>query len=205
MTKTDKALRWAEVLATVIFALAAVAALVLYVRGQGETAVARATVPCYTNPGGAAEIVDSGCTLEVKSGGTLTVDSGATESHAATMTVSGALASSGLLSAAGGETLTGLEVLTNSVTTAISLTDGAAFTPTASFQPIQSAGTVTPTITAGFAAGTILVLENASNTTINLADSGSLKLTGALALGQFDTLALISDGVNWIELSTSNN
>ena len=95
-----------------------------------------------------------------------------------------------------------------SAATAISCTDGSVITMTAMYQPLQSAGTVTPTLStaaAGVTTGTLLYLVNTSNTTINLADSGTAKLAGALALGQYDSAWLAFDGTNWIELSRSNN
>ena len=88
---------------------------------------------------------------------------------------------------------------------AISVTNGGAFTPTGTYQPLTSGGTVTPTITAGAQTGRLVTLINTSATTINLADSGTLKLSAAAALGQYDVLQLISDGTNWIELGRSNN
>ena len=88
--------------------------------------------------------------------------------------------------------------------TAISVTNGAAFTPTGSYQPIESAGEVTPTLGVG-TAGDLLVLINTSNTTVNLADTGTQMLTAAAALGQYDSLTLWSDGTNWIELARADN
>jgi hypothetical protein len=89
--------------------------------------------------------------------------------------------------------------------TAITVTNGAAFTPTGTYQPIQAAEEVTPTLTAGATAGDLLVLINTSDTTINLADGGTLMLTAAGALGQYDSLTLWSDGTNWIEIGRANN
>lgn len=90
--------------------------------------------------------------------------------------------------------------------TAISATNGGVITATGTYQPIESAGTVTPTIeTSGFTAGDLLVLINTANTTINIVDSGTAKLSAAAALGQYDSLILWFDGTNWIEISRSNN
>jgi hypothetical protein len=116
----------------------------------------------------------------------------------------------GLTVTAGGATLSdGDLVVADDVRvtaqTAITVTNGAAFTPTGTYQPIQAAGEVTPTITAGATAGDLLVLINTSAQTINLADSGTLMLTAAGALGQYDSLTLWSDGTNWIEISRADN
>jgi hypothetical protein len=95
--------------------------------------------------------------------------------------------------------------------TAISCTDGAVITPTGTYQPLESAGTVTPTMAitdasdARYATGTLLTLINTANTTINLADSGNVKTSGATALGQYDSLVLWFDGTYWIELAQANN
>ena len=48
-------------------------------------------------------------------------------------------------------------------------------------------------------------MVNNSNTTITISDTGTLKLSGNIALGQYDTLVLISDGTNWVQLATTNN
>ena len=90
--------------------------------------------------------------------------------------------------------------------TAISVTNGATFTPTGSYQPITSAGTVTPTIsTSGYTAGEWLVITNESATTVNFADSGTLMLNTARAMGQYDVLGLLFDGTNWLEQYFNDN
>ncbi len=89
--------------------------------------------------------------------------------------------------------------------TSITVTNGAAFTPTGTYQNITTASEVTPTITAGATAGDLLILINTSAQTINVADSGTAKLSAAWAAGQYDVLVLWSDGTNWIEISRSNN
>jgi hypothetical protein len=89
--------------------------------------------------------------------------------------------------------------------TSITVTNAAAFTPTGTYQNITAAGEVTPTITAGATAGDLLVLINTSAQVVNIADSGTAKLSAAAALNQFDVLVLWSDGTNWIEISRSDN
>jgi hypothetical protein len=89
--------------------------------------------------------------------------------------------------------------------TAITVTSGGTVTPRGSYQPLTSAGNVgTSSITAGNA-GDVLFLINTANTTITFTDTGTLKLGGNRALGQFDTLTLVSDGTNWIERAFANN
>lgn len=104
----------------------------------------------------------------------------------------------------GDDTILGGNV-TLSPATAISVTMNATITPASAYQPLESAGTVnTASITAG-AAGDLLVLVNTVNTSIVLTDTGTLKLGGNRTLGQYDSLTLISDGTNWVELSFTNN
>lgn len=89
--------------------------------------------------------------------------------------------------------------------TAISVTQELTITAAGSLQPLESAGSVsTGAITAG-AAGDVLTLYNQANTTITISDTGAIKLSGNLALGQYDSVTLISDGTNWIQTATSNN
>lgn len=98
-----------------------------------------------------------------------------------------------------------IDTLRLSAATAISVTQGLTITPAGSYQPLESAGTVsTGAITAG-TAGDVLTLVNGTNTTITISDTGTLKLSGNIALGQYDSLVLISDGTNWVQLATTNN
>lgn len=120
-----------------------------------------------------------------------------------------------LVDAAGVTHLSGLTVtgdlraggwLGLSAAAAISCTNGGVITPTATFQPLTSAGAVTPTLaTGGIIAGSRLVLENTSNSTIHLADTGTAVLTGAAALGQYDVLELVYDGTRWVEVGRADN
>lgn len=90
--------------------------------------------------------------------------------------------------------------------TSITVTNGASFTPTGSYQPITSAGTVTPTLaTTGYTAGTVIYLVNKSNTTINFASTGNQQFTSACALAQYNSLAVLWDGTNWLKLECSND
>lgn len=88
--------------------------------------------------------------------------------------------------------------------TSITVTNATAFTATGRYQPITAAGEVTPMITAG-ADGDELILINTSAQTIHIEDAGTMKLNISVALGQFDTLHLWSDGTNWIQVSHSDN
>ena len=85
------------------------------------------------------------------------------------------------------------------------LTQGATITPSGALMPLTSAGDVsTGSITAG-TNGDILLLLNTVNHTITISDTGTLKLSGDAALGQYDSLLLGCDGTNWIELAQADN
>ncbi len=89
-------------------------------------------------------------------------------------------------------------------TTVVVTTDGT-ITPAASYQPLSSAGNVQTASIATGTAGDVLYMINTSNTTITISDTGTLKLGGNRALGQYDTLTLVSDGTNWVEKAYTNN
>jgi hypothetical protein len=89
--------------------------------------------------------------------------------------------------------------------TAVTVTNGMTLSPAAAYQPLTAAGAVGfGAITIG-SAGSVLTLVNTANQTITITDTGTLKLSGNLALGQYDSVTLVSDGTNWIQLATSNN
>lgn len=92
--------------------------------------------------------------------------------------------------------------------TAISVTQNMTITPRGSYQPLAAVGPVGTAIVTKGNAGDVLFLVNTSTVTtatITISDTGTLKLGGNRALGQFDTLTLISDGTNWVEQSFVNN
>lgn len=91
-------------------------------------------------------------------------------------------------------------------TTAITVTAGMAIQPTGSYQPLRSAGAVGATLAlTGSSAGNVVVLVNEVNQTITISDTSTTMLAGNVALGQYDTLTVITDGTNWYELDRSNN
>ena len=53
--------------------------------------------------------------------------------------------------------------------------------------------------------GQLIVLENVSNTTITITDTGTLKLSGNAALAQWDSAAIVCDGTNWVQLYEQDN
>jgi len=78
--------------------------------------------------------------------------------------------------------------------------------PTGTYHQITSAGNVGNTLSvSGFSAGYLAVLVNIGSSTITITDTGTTMLTGNIALGQYDTLTLLFDGTNWLEISASDN
>lgn len=88
----------------------------------------------------------------------------------------------------------------------ISVTDNATVTPTGSYQPLESAGWVTASLsTSGYSPGTVLTLINTANTTVTFTDTGTLKSSGNVNLGQYDAAQFWFDGTNWIQTGESDN
>jgi len=87
------------------------------------------------------------------------------------------------------------------------LTFGSVITDVATFQPISAAGAIglSGIATVTSVAGDILILENVVNQAITISDTGITMLSGNIALGQYDTLGLVYDGTNWVQLFTTNN
>lgn len=100
-------------------------------------------------------------------------------------------------------TIGGLYKLSKAVS--VTVTPGSTITPVGSYQLLTSAANVGTSDITVLAAGTVVHLINVANTTITLTDTGTLKLSGNAALGQYDSLTIISDGTNWIEVSETNN
>jgi hypothetical protein len=72
--------------------------------------------------------------------------------------------------------------------------------------PITAAGTVATSAVNGCEGdGRVSLLRNVSANTITITDTGKLKLEGNWAAGQFDTLLLIGDGTNCLEVTRGNN
>lgn len=73
--------------------------------------------------------------------------------------------------------------------------------PVASVHRITAAAARgTDNIAAG-TAGDVLVLLNVGAQTITLTDTGTLLLSGNAALGANDSIVLLSDGTNWIQIA----
>jgi hypothetical protein len=122
---------------------------------------------------------------------------------AGTLAVSGATTVNGDIATGGDMQTAGF--IRAAANTAISVTQGMTITPTGSFHALTAAGNVSTGAIAAGSPGDILMLFVEDNVTITISDTGTLKLSGNLALGQYDSVTLLSDGTNWIQLATSNN
>ncbi len=131
--------------------------------------------------------------------------------------VTGAATVGSTLEVTGASTLTGAvttgagitvgTVLNTAAATSITITDNIEIVPTGSYQPIAAAANVgTDSITTtGFIAGDWVTFINTSDTTITITDTGTVMLSGDAALTQYDTLTLLFDGTNWIEIAQTAN
>ena len=141
----------------------------------------------------------------------LTVDTTAAIGGAAT--VGGALAVTGGASAASLSTTGDVSVgaLLNTGTFVVEggggnldVTGYGPLTAVRSFQQLTATGTSGMTLTV-LPKGTVVKLLNMANQTITISDTGTTMLASNAALGQYDTLTVISDGTNMVEIARANN
>jgi len=94
--------------------------------------------------------------------------------------------------------------------TPVVVSAGSTITALGTYQPLTSSGAVTTSTTTAIADGVkvgqilILVNENGSDV-ITIDDGGNTKLSGDAVLGAGDTLFLIWDGADWLEIAQANN
>lgn len=122
-----------------------------------------------------------------------------------TTTLTGAASLASTLDVVGATELgAGLAFTPQSATT---VTNGGSITPAGVYVPLTSSGNVgtSSVVTTSATAGDIAIFVNTANTTITISDTTPLRLTGNIALGQYDTLTLLFDGSTWNQLATSNN
>lgn len=133
-----------------------------------------------------------------------------TSAAVGTSLMAGTTITAGTSLAAGTDVLVGNNLVIDnflSVTPAavITVSNGSTITPTASYQPLAAAEAAGTAAIVVQPAGTALILVNGSANTITLTDTGTLKLASNAVLAQYDTLRLLSDGTNWLELGRSDN
>lgn len=161
------------------------------------TVVTTAAIGGATTIGGNASV-----TGNTTVGGTLAV-TGATSGAGAAF--SGQVsAGTGLVST--GSTSVGTFLVTQQGTTQVLTPDGT-LTPVTSYQPISSTAAIGTSSVGSAAAGTRLDIVNVGGQTITFTDTGTLRLSGNIALGTADTLSLVSAGTGqgWYQLATTNN
>ena len=136
--------------------------------------------------------------------------------------IAGEIYNKGTLAVDGASTLTGAVTMAGAATvgtslgvgtsidfgdqSAVTVTNGGTIAVTDDFVPLTAAGSVgTGTITGCSTLGKVSLLYNTANQTITISDTGTLKLSGNAALGQYDTLSLMGDGSNCIEFAQADN
>lgn len=106
--------------------------------------------------------------------------------------------------------LTFSEFLAAEEQTAEVVTAGSTIVATGTYQPITSASAVTTSASTAIADGVvngqllILVNENVTDAII-IKNGANTHFSGDITLGNDDTLTLMWDGADWLELATSNN
>jgi hypothetical protein len=84
---------------------------------------------------------------------------------------------------------------------ALTIGESGTITPTGVYQRLTSASNVGTSSITGHVEGRILILHNIGSNTITLTDTSTLKLSGNAALGNLDSVVLMSDGTNWIQIA----
>jgi predicted RNase H-like nuclease (RuvC/YqgF family) len=91
-----------------------------------------------------------------------------------------------------------------------SVSAGFTLTPATQYHKLSATAAVTSdtgtAISDGYFPGQILIIEGSDDTnTITIKDVANTNLTADVVLGNEDTLLLIWNGSNWLEISNSNN
>lgn len=133
------------------------------------------------------------------------VTTGADVTVGADMSVAGDVTFDGEVDANGDATFAAMSIdgaVVNNPADTIVVTHSITVTPLGVYQPISSTGNTGTSIVTGCTAGREVTMVNQANTTITFTDTGTLKLSGNAALGQYDSLTLrCHDGTNWIEVA----
>lgn len=133
---------------------------------------------------------------EIYDKGTLAVDGASTLTGAVTMAAAASV----------GTALTVGTYIDHGDQSAVTVTNGSTIAVTDDFVPLTAAGSVaTATFTGCNTLGKVTYFYNTANQTITITDTGTLKLSGNLALGQYDTFITVGDGSNCLQVATTNN
>lgn len=132
-----------------------------------------------------------------------------------TATIDGTITASGSLNLADDISMDGaldvgttatLPLIVQTLATTVTVTNGGTIATNGDIVPLTAAGNVgTDDISLCETAGRVTTYWNTSDTTITITDTGTLKLSGNAALAQFDSLMLLGDGTNCIELAQTDN
>lgn len=87
---------------------------------------------------------------------------------------------------------------------AVTVTNGGTITPTGAVVELTAAGAVGAAM-APAVDGQFLILINTVNQTITISETSTARMAGDFAMGQYDTITLIGQGVTWHEVARSNN
>ena len=193
---------------TAITAVGAVVGLValLFSALAPAAPVAAQNTACYKPVGGASYVCGDGGSFVVEEGGALSIESGGVIT--------------GDMNIAGGATVTGnvdvtgnLEVVDHLLTQAefymippdaVTVTNNGIITPTGAVVELTAAGTVASSM-APASDGQFLIMINTANQTITISETSTARIAGDFAMGQYDTITLIGQGVTWHEVARSNN
>jgi UDP-3-O-[3-hydroxymyristoyl] glucosamine N-acyltransferase len=88
---------------------------------------------------------------------------------------------------------------------AYTITEGATITPTQTVVEMTAAGAVSATMAPPSGDGQLAILVNTADQTITLTEDAEARIAGNFAMGQYDTITLVSVGVKWYEVARSNN
>lgn len=121
-----------------------------------------------------------------------------------TLAVTGAQTNAASITQSDGNLTVADKLIATGQTTATVAMNGT-ITPVGTTTLISAAGAVGTSSIAAGTNGQLLLLVNVGSNAITITDTGTLKLAGNVALGQFDTLQLVSDGFNWYQIGTANN
>jgi len=208
-------------------AVAVVLVLALFVALAPTAPVAAQNTACFRPVGGASFecadggsfVVQDGAQLIVESGGTLVMDGYVTSAVtdlvvAETATFTGDVGMIDDLVIGGDVDVTGNVEVTDHLLTqaelylippaALTVTDGGTIVPTAAVMELSSAGAVGAEMAAA-GDGQFLILINTVNQTITISETTSARMAGDFAMGQYDTITFIGQGVTWHEVARSNN
>ena len=81
---------------------------------------------------------------------------------------------------------------------------GVPITVSGGFMALNASSIVTPSSIAPSVAGNVVVLYNNSVYTVTLQDSGVIMLEGNRNLGPYDSLTVMYDGTNWVQIATAS-